>query len=257
VDLALVKGPTPSGFVGLANYARAFSDPVFLGAVRFSLIFAFCATAVELAVGFFLAYLLVGEHLGNRIARTILILPAMIAPVAVGTMWRMMLNNRAGLIGIALHAIGINSPDWFARGNTALIALIGIDIWQHTPFVFIIYSAALAALPTDPIRAATVDGASRWQILRYIILPLLLPVTLIILMFRLIDSLMVLDIIYTTTRGGPGFATFSMTFWTYAHGLEYFNMSYAAAMSWILLAMCVLIAVVLMSIRGRWLNIRK
>ena len=256
VDLALVKGPTPSGFVGLANYAAAFKDEVFVDSIRITFTFAFAATAMELVLGLALAYLLVGEHWWNRVSRTVLILPAVIAPIAVGTIWRMMLNSRAGIIAAGLAVLGIKSPNWLAGSDTALMAIIGIDIWQQTPFVLIIYSAALAALPTDPMRAAHVDGASRWQILRFIILPLLFPVTMIILMFRLIDSLMVLDIVYTTTYGGPGFATHTMTLWTYNQGLRYFNMSYAAALSWILTAFTSSIAVTLMWIRSRWLNAR-
>ena len=101
-----------------------------------------------------------------------------------------------------LSQIGIVGPDWLGNPGVSLLSLIIIDVWEWSPFVMVIYVAALSALPTEPFRAASVDGASRWQIFRHITLPLLLPVTLLVLMFRLIDTLLTLDIVYTTTYGG-------------------------------------------------------
>jgi ABC-type sugar transport system permease subunit len=166
-------------------------------------------------------------------------------------MWRMMLSGRAGLINAALAAVGISGPDWLGDPNTALLSLIIIDIWQWSPFVMIIYVAAITSLPVDPFRAARVDGASRWMIFRHITLPMLIPITLLVLMFRLIDTMLTLDIVYTTTFGGPGFRTHTLTFWIYQQGLRYFNISYAAASSWILLIACVLIAVGFLALRRR------
>jgi ABC-type sugar transport system permease subunit len=253
IELELAKSPEPGGFVGATNYITAFQDPIFRQAFRTSLIFALAATTVEVLLGLLVAYLLVGERFWVRMWRTILIMPMVIAPVAVGTMWRMLLNSRAGLVNYALGWVGINAPEWLAGPNSALAAIIWVDIWEWTPFVIIIYVAALSALPTDPIRAAQVDGASRWQIFRYIVLPLLVPVTMLIIMFRLIDSIMVLDIVYTLTFGGPGFSTHTLSFWIYQQGLRYFNISKASAMAWILLITCMLVAVLLMWIRNRWL----
>jgi multiple sugar transport system permease protein len=254
VDFAVAKGPTPGGFVGAANYAAALNDAVFVDSVKITLTIALVATIVELILGLLLAYLLVGEHWWHRLSRTILIMPAMIAPVAVGTMWRMMLNSEAGIVSVGLRTLGVNPPNWFGEANSALAAVIGVGVWEQTPFVLLIYAAALSSLPTDPIRAAQIDGASRWQIARYIILPLLFPVTMIVLMFTVVDSLMLLDIIYTTTIGGPGFATHSLTLWIYSQGLRYFNVSYAAAMSWMLTALAGVTAVCLIWVRSRWLS---
>jgi ABC-type sugar transport system permease subunit len=254
VDWALAKSPMPQGFAGPANYVAAAKDVVFIQAVKISVIFALSATVVELLVGFLLAYMTVGESRWVRVSRTLLILPMVIAPVAVGTMWRMLLNSRAGLVNYALSLVGITAPNWLAGPNSALAALIMVDVWEWTPFVMIIYVAALSSLPADPIRAAQVDGASRWQIFRFITLPLLMPVSMLVIMFRLIDSIMVLDIVYTTTFGGPGFSTHTLSFWIYQQGLRYFNISYAAATSWILLAFCLVIAVGLTAIRTRWVR---
>jgi ABC-type sugar transport system permease subunit len=174
-----------------------------------------------------------------------------IAPVAVGTLWRMILSARAGLLNYGLSVIGVQGPDWLGDPKIALISLIIVDVWEWSPFVMVIYVAALSSLPSDPFRAASVDGATRWQTFRHITLPLLLPVTLLTLMFRLIDTLLTLDIVYTTTNGGPGFKTHTLSFWIYQQGLRYFNISYAAATSWILLIACLSLAVVFLVWRGR------
>ncbi len=251
VDWSLAKSSTPGGFVGLANYTKAFTDTVFLDSVSTTITFSLAATFFEMLIGFFLAYMTVGENLLLQITRTILIMPMVVAPVAVGTLWRMMLSARAGLVNYGLSTIGIVGPDWLGNPSMALVSLIIIDVWEWSPFVMIIYVAALSSLPTEPFRAAAVDGASRWQIFRHITLPLLLPVTILVLMFRLIDTLLTLDIVYTTTYGGPGFKTHTLTFWIYQQGLRYFNISYAAATSWILLIACMSIAIGFLVWRGR------
>jgi ABC-type sugar transport system permease subunit len=253
IDFELAKSPIPGGFVAFDNYIKAFHDPVFQQAIVISLKFAFIATFFEIGLGLLLAYLLIGEGFWTRVWRTILIMPMIIAPVVVGTMWRMLLNFRSGLVNYSLGVIGIQAPNWLASPGTALAALIWVEIWQWTPFVMVIYVAALSALPGDPIRAAEVDGASRWQIFRYIILPLLLPVTMLVIMFRLVDAIMVLDIVYSLTFGGPGFSTHTLSFLIYQQGLRYFNISFASAEAWILLTLTVMIAVILMLFRNKWL----
>jgi ABC-type sugar transport system permease subunit len=242
LDWSLARGPEPRGFAGLANYAHAFSDPIMLGSIRTTVLLALGTTAVQMVAGFALAWLTVGETRLLRLSRTLLILPMVIAPIAAGTMWRMLLSARVGFINRGLALIGIGGPDWLGNPVLALISLVFIDAWEWIPFVTIIYAAALASLPTEPIAAAAVDGATPWQSFRYVVLPMLLPVTVLVLMFRLIDALLTLDVVFTTTFGGPGFSTYTVGFWIYQQGLRYFNISYAAACSWLLLLACLLIA---------------
>lgn len=242
VDWSLSRSPEPRGFVGLDNYARAFGDTVFLGSVGTTVVFALATTTIQMVLGFALACLTLGESGTVRISRTILMLPMVIAPVAVGTIWRMMLSARVGPVNGLLRALGIGGPDWLGDPTLALVSLIVIDAWEWTPFVMIIFVAALSSMPPEPLRAAAVDGASRWQILRLIIIPLLLPVAILVAMFRLVDALLTLDVVFTTTFGGPGFATHTLSFWIYQQGLRYFNISYAAATSWILLIVCMGVA---------------
>ncbi len=242
VDWSLARSPQPRGYAGLANYVRVLHDPVMQGSIRTTILFALGSTALQMTLGFALAWLTVGETMLLRASRTLLILPMVIAPIAVGTMWRMMLSARVGTVNRALALVGITGPDWLGDPTLAVVSLVFIDAWEWIPFVTVIYAAAIASLPSEPLRAASVDGASRRQIFRHIIWPMLLPITLLVAMFRLIDALLTLDIVFTTTFGGPGFATHTLSFWIYEQGLRYFNIAYAAAASWLLLFACMIAA---------------
>jgi multiple sugar transport system permease protein len=251
VDWTLMRSIKPGAFVGLANYAKMGGDQVLTQAVWRTLWFALASTAATVILGFVLAYLTVGEGRPLRIARTILILPMVIAPVAVGTIWRMMLSARVGPINEVLRGFGIPAPDWLGDPTLAMISIVIIDVWEWTPFVFVIFAAAISSLPAEVLKAAEVDGATPWQILRMIILPMLAPVGLLVVMFRLLDALLTLDIVFTTTFGGPGFATHTLSFWIYQQGLRYFNISYAAAISWASLIGCMLLVGALLVWRAR------
>lgn len=250
-DWTLARSPVPGAFVGLGNYRRALGDQVFVGSVGVTVTFAIASVTLQLVLGFGLACLTFGEGLVFQASRALLVIPMVIAPVAVGTMWRMLLSTQAGPVNYLLGLVGIPGPDWLGDPDLALLSLILIDVWQWTPFVLVVYVAALAGLPEEPFHAAALDGASRWQSFRYVMLPMLWPVTLLLLMFRLIDALLTLDVVVTTTFGGPGFRTHTLSFWIYQQGLRYFNISYAAATSWLLLLACLAIAAGLLFWRRR------
>lgn len=241
-DWSLARSPTIGPFVGFDNYVRTFSDPIFADAVTYTVVFAISSTALQLVCGLGIALLTVGESYTLRLVRTLLMLPMVVAPVAVGTIWRMILSARVGPLNQGLAAIGIDGPNWLGDPIWAAFSLIMIDAWEWTPFVAITLTAALTSLPGDLLRAASVDGAGRWKTFRYIVLPMILPVIVLVAMFRLIEAFLTLDIVFTTTAGGPGYATHTMSFWIYQQGLKYFNISYAAASSWVMLLICVVIA---------------
>jgi ABC-type sugar transport system permease subunit len=230
----LAESLEPKGFIGFQNYLRAFKDSVFLNAFKISIIFCIIATSFEIVLGFIIAYFTLGENLFLRLARTILILPMVIAPVANGTIWRMMLNSQSGLINQLLGFVDIQGPNWLGIPGLALFSVIIIDIWQWTPFAIIVFSAGLSMIPKELSEAAEVDGAGRVKILRYIIIPYIFPIAFIVLLFRLVDTLLVIDAVYTTTFGGPGFSTNVITLFIYWQALRYFNISYASATSWLL-----------------------
>jgi ABC-type sugar transport system permease subunit len=250
-DWSLARSPVPGPFVGFANYARAMSDGVFVGSILFTVVFAVVSTALQMVFGLALALLTVGEGYALRLTRSLLLLPMVVAPVAVGTIWRMMLSARVGVVNTTLAAFGIDGPNWLGDPACARVSLVLIDAWEWAPFVTVIFAAALASLPAEVLRAATVDGASRFQVFRLVVWPMLLPLALLIAMFRLIDGLLTLDLVFTTTLGGPGFTTHTMSFWIYQEGLKYFNISYAAATSWLLLLACMAVALGFLAWRRR------
>ncbi|MBW7922064.1 MAG: sugar ABC transporter permease [Rubellimicrobium sp.] len=250
-DWTLARSPVMGEFVGAQNYSRVLHDRQFTGALWFTLGLAAGSSILSVLLGFGLALLTVGENWKLRLSRTLLLLPMIIAPVAVGTVWRMMLAARIGPVNEALGALGLGTPNWLGSPGLAQVTLTVIDAWQWTPFSMIVMAAALASIPPDILAAARMDGAGRGLILRRIIVPITLPIILLVAMFRMVDALMTLDIVFTTTGGGPGFATHTLGYWIYVQGLRYFNISQAAAASWLLLALCMATAAAFLLWRRR------
>jgi ABC-type sugar transport system permease subunit len=232
----LTDSPTPQGFIGLDNFRKVVQDDVFRRAVRNSILITGVAVSVEMILGVALAYLAVGASWTMRAARTILILPMVVAPVAAGTLWRMMLEKRMGLINYLLSFVGVTGPDWLGNNDWAVVAVIIVDIWLATPFVFLVVSAGITGIPFELHESAALDGATRLQSFFRIDIPLLTPLLLLTLMFRVLESLLSLDSIFTLTNGGPGYSTFTMTFYIYSLGLRAFNLGLAAAASWMFMA---------------------
>lgn len=231
----LTTSQTSVGFIGLDNFSKVLHDEVFQRAVRNSAIITISAVAVEMVLGTALAYLSAGSTWLMRSVRTILILPLVIAPVAAGTLWRMMLNSQMGLTNYLLNFI-VKGPEWLGDADWAVVAVIIVDIWIATPFVLLVVSAGLTGIPPELHESSALDGATRWQSFLRIDLPLLTPLLLLTGMFRMLESLLSLDSIYTLTLGGPGYATFTMTYYIYTLGLRSFNLGHAAAASWVFMA---------------------
>ena len=252
-EWSLTKSQQPEGFVGLANFIEELGDETFRRSVRNSALITGGAVFVQMILGVCLAYLTMGSSWRMRAVRTTLILPMVIAPVAAGTLWRILLNSRAGLVNHLLSLVGIQGPEWLASPDWAVVSVILLDTWQWTPFVLLVAGAAIASIPPDLLEVASIDGASRWQIFRLVELPLLMPLLLLTLVFRMLESLLSLDSIYSLTFGGPGFSTYTMTFYIYTQGLRNFNFGAAAATSWIFMAFASLcIALVFWFQRRDW-----
>jgi multiple sugar transport system permease protein len=172
-------------------------------------------------------------------------MPLLLTPVAVGLMWRVMLNVDNGVIDGVLGQIGIQPIDWLGDRTLAVVSVAVVDSWQNTPFVMLLMLAGLQSLPAAPLEAARVDGASTFQIYRNIILPLLLPVTLVVVMIRVIESVKLFDIIYILTSGGPGTATQNLSVLDYRLGFTFLSSSGAATLG-------VLITIALVPLYWLW-----
>ena len=216
-------------FVGLKNYITLFFDPAFRESLSVTLTFAFVVVTAELAIGVGLALLLDRNIRGMSVLRTLFILPMMIAPVVVGLMWRYMYHPTVGTINRTLKSMGLEGVDWL--GQHALLSVIIADIWQWTPFIFILSLAALQSLPRSALEAAKIDGATGWQQIRYIKLPLMMPVLIVTGLLRLIDAFKVLEVILVMTEGGPGLSTEIIALRISRTATEFRELGVAAAMS--------------------------
>jgi len=234
-----------SGNWTLQNFARLLNDQFFLSALAHTVAYAAIALTFEFLIGLALALLLDMQMRGRSIFRALLLLPMMLPPVVVGVVWRLMLNSNFGAVNGTLKTFGIKTDalTWTASPKLAMASVIVADIWQWTPFVFLILLAGLQAIPQEPYEAALIDGSSAWQTFRHVTLPLLKPAILIALLLRTIDLLRVFDQIFILTEGGPGFATETASLYIYRTAFRFSNFGYAAAMSFVLLAITNVVSV--------------
>ncbi len=216
-------------FVGMQNYVRLWMDAQFWESFSVTLIFAFTVVAVEMFLGVGLALLLDRNIRGMSVLRTLFILPMMIAPVVVGLVWRYMYHQTYGTFNRFLEAIGLEGVDWL--GQNPLLSVMIADIWQWTPFIFILSLAALQSLPRSALEAARIDGATTWQQIIHIKLPLMAPVLIVTMLLRLIDAFKVLEVILVLTGGGPGLSTEILALRIARTAREFRELGEAAAMS--------------------------
>jgi multiple sugar transport system permease protein len=211
--------------IGIGNFVDTFTSPDFWHSVSITLGYAFWATGIEMVLGLGIALLLNEENWLSKFLRLVLIFPLMIAPVIGALVWQLMTNPSAGILRFPLSWIGLGGFRWSADSNYALFSVILIDIWIYTPFVVILALAGLRSLPKSPYEAALIDGGSAWFIFRNLTLPMLAPVLLIALIFRLMTSLQEFAIIFASTRGGPGDRTLSVAIAAYSQAFSFYNLA--------------------------------
>lgn len=221
---------TPT-FVGFANYARMLTDKTLRVATSNTFKFAFISVTLELILGLFVAMAFCSDRRWARLGTSILLVPMIMAPVAIGTLWRMMLDGNTGVINYLLSFLGIESVNWLSNPKYAMPAVLFVNVWQLVPWVVIVAAAGLKALPGDCLEAALVDGASNRQIFWHIVLPMISPLLVIIYMLRFVDAFKVFDTVYTMTNGGPGTATEMLPNYIYKQGMKYFDVGYTAALA--------------------------
>lgn len=240
-----VSFQSESGRLTFSNFSRLVSDQFFLSALAHTFVYAAIALTIEFLLGLALAMLLHGAIRGRNFFRALLLVPLMLPAVVVGVIWRLMLNSNFGALNGTLNRFGVNTEvlTWTASPKLAMASVIIADVWQWTPFMFLILLAGLQAIPQEPYEAALVDGSTALQTFRYVTLPLLKPAILIALLLRTMDLLRVFDHIFILTEGGPGFATETLSLYIYRTAFRFSNFGYAAAMSFVLLVLTNLISV--------------
>ncbi|MET3498320.1 carbohydrate ABC transporter permease [Variovorax boronicumulans] len=223
-------------WVGWGNFVSAFSNPRVWSSLWTTLMFAVVCVGAEMVLGIALALALEHPVRGTAFFRTLFILPMMIAPIAVGLAWRYIFDAQFGLLNALLGLIGVAPKGWLADPTLAFMAIVVADIWQWTPFVFIMMVAALANVDGAVIEASRIDGARWWQMTFRVKLPMVMNVIAITLMMRLIDAFRVLEVIYVLTFGGPGDSTEILSLHIYKTAFVGQQLGVAAAVSVLLLA---------------------
>ncbi|NPV54231.1 MAG: sugar ABC transporter permease [Firmicutes bacterium] len=211
------------------HLGRLAKDAEFWGSVKTTLIFVVFSVALEFLLGFVMALLV--SDLESTSIRAILLLPMLVAPAAAGLIWRIMFQPMFGIINLILQALHLPPQGWLADPKLALPSVILVDVWQWTAFVYLILLAGLKSIPKDPYEAARIDGASSWQMLRHVTLPLLKPTIYVALLFRSMDAFKALDKFITLTDGGPGQATEVLALHIYKVSFRFLEMGYGALLA--------------------------
>lgn len=231
----VIKEPvTTSTFVGLDNFARLLKDPQVREAVRVTLVFVLVAVPLQLTLGFLLALLFNRHIMGRSVLRAMMILPIFATPLAAGYVFFTIFYEAGG----PLSWTGI---PWLSSPRWALFSVALVDTWQWTPFCFLVFLAALQGIPDDLYEAARIDGASGFDLLFRVLLPLMTPTVAIVLLIRLAEALKLFDIPFALTGGGPGVATQPYSMLAFRTGLRFFDVGYASAMAYGLLAVVMVI----------------
>lgn len=245
--------PEAGEFVGLGNYVDLLGSADFIRSFGLTLLFVVASVTIELALGLVVALLLARKGPDLRIASGLLILPMAITPVVAALVWRALLNPNYGWVDYYLQTFGlIDEPvAWLSAPITSWIALLALDTWQWMPFVALILLAGLQGLPSEPLEAASVDGAGRFGMFRFITLPMMRPFIVIAVLLRTVDAFKTFGTVQVLTNGGPGDATEIINLSIYRVALQNFQVGTAAAMGIIFLIVLTIVIQQLLLVMAR------
>lgn len=230
------RNGTEYAFTPGANLARLAQDDLFLTNLWTTLMFVVVSVSIEMVLGFLLALMVSGVPRGKGMVRTLMILPVLVPPVAIGSMWKLVYNYDFGIFNQTLGLVGLGPVGWLSEPSIALWSVVLVDVWHWTPFVFLILFAGIEGLPRDVIEAARVDGATTWQIVRRIVLPLMAPAIAVAFIFRAIMAFKVFDQIFLLTSGGPGTSTEVVSLRLYHVFFHQNELGYGALLSLVVIA---------------------
>lgn len=233
--------PQLSEFTGFSNYVNAVTNDIFPFALKNTAIMMSISIA-QLLFGFGVALLLNTEIKGTQVFRTIITPPMLAAPIVVGLMWRYMYASQTGIINHLASTLCLSSPDWLGSPHFVLLSIMIADTWQWTPFMILVLLAGLQAIPEEPQEAAMIDGASAFQRIVYVVLPMLKPVILVVLLIRIMDLLKMFDKIWVMTRGGPGAYSELLSLFAYRMVFKFYDVGQGAAVSFLILIIVIAIS---------------
>lgn len=244
-DLSFSNPNQQGAFIGFDNYRRLMqADPTFWDSFQTTLKFVFYAVALEFAAGLGLALLLFYAVERRRFLLTGLLVPMMLAPVAVGFMWKLLLQSEFGMFTHYFRKLGFLGAQEGLLGDVGMVlpVMIAIDVWEWTPFVTLVLLAGMMSLPREPFEAATMDGAQPWRIFLDITVPLMRPIFALVLLLRAIDAFKEFDKVFVLTGGGPGITTELLSIYTWRVNFRYWDLGYGAVVAFmvylVVLVMC-------------------
>ena len=247
------KVGSPTTFVGLANYLRLPTDPRFIEAVEHTLVYTVLSVVLPVIFGTLAAVVFHVQFPFRGVLRAVFIMPMMATPVAIALVWTMMFHPQLGVLNYLLSLVGIPPQLWVFHPATVIPSLVLVETWHWTPLVMLIVLGGIAAIPTEPYESAKIDGATHWQMFRYITLPLITPFLFIAAMIRTIDAVKSFDTIFAITQGGPGSASETINLYLYSVAFVYYDLGYGSAIAVVFFALIVALAAVLLYLRQRTL----
>ncbi|HEX6514811.1 MAG TPA: sugar ABC transporter permease [Nocardioidaceae bacterium] len=242
------------GELTLGNWSNLLNDAQFWNSVKFTVVFTILAVIVEYVIGLGLALLLREKLWGGSFFRVLFSIPMMLAPVAIGFMWRMLYDQSYGPIDAILRGLGLGAPGWLSSSNLAVLSVVIMDVWEWTSLLFLLMLAGLQSIPNEVIEAARVDGANGFQLVMRVIVPMLAPVSVMAIFLRMIDSFQIFGQIFLLTGGGPGTATTSTTLYGFFQGFQTFDLGYGSAIALALLLLVIVVATVFLAVSRRLLR---
>ncbi len=235
------------GFLFLDNYATGLGTGQFWESVGLTCAFTASSVLVSFLLGLGLALLFNVDRPGFAVFRGLLLLPMLVTPIAVGIVWRVMMAPDFGVLNQLLEMAGLPEGAWIGSTSTALMSVILVDVWQWTPFMFVIIFAGVRALPRSPFESAAIDGAGPVTTFWNVTLPMLRPVIVIAILLRMIDAVRTYDTVYIMTRGGPNLATDLVSVYLQRINFQFFDLGFGSALSWIVLVLVLLAVLALVS----------
>jgi multiple sugar transport system permease protein len=229
-------------WVGFANYARLLADPYFWRALVNTLIVVAVVVHVELLFGLAIALLFAGGVPARKWMIAVVLAPYAISEVSAVVMWRYIMDSEVGILAKSLSGLGLPNLEWAVNPNHGLAIVSLLSIWLHLPFTFVILYSARLAIPGDLYEAARIDGATPWQVLRSITLPLLVPAMLVTLLFRTIFAFRLFSEVWLLTQGGPARSSEVLAVYLYLEAFRYNAFGVAAATGWLMVVASVFVA---------------
>lgn len=240
-------------YIGSRNYARLFEDTRFWESLLRLSVMSFVTVTLQYVLGFALALAVWKSMPGGRVFRVLFLVPMMTTPVVMSVIWRTVFHESLGPANDLLSMIGVGPVPWLSSAAGAFISVVIVEVWQWTPFMFLLLLAGLVSLPREPYLAAAIDGASPTRTFWQVTFPLMAPISIGAIIIRLIEASKIMDTVYVMTSGGPGTATETPSYYIYIRGLREFQVGYSAALSLTYLVLMIIILTIIAKLLMRFL----